>query len=49
MMHSSVLELFRYRDLAHLRTALDESVIGPAEAKAREQFDRWQRIRGQFP
>jgi hypothetical protein len=48
MIHSSVLGLFRYHDLEHLRVSLDEHVIGPAEAKAVEQFDRLQRIRNSF-
>jgi hypothetical protein len=47
-MHSSVLDVFRYQDLPHLRASMDTHVIGPAEAKAQEQFDRWQRIRDEF-
>jgi hypothetical protein len=45
MMHSSVLDVFRYRDIAHLQDSLDSHVIGPAEAKANEQYERLQHIR----
>lgn len=45
LMHTSVLEIFRYKDLPHLRASLEANVIGPAEARAEEQFTRLKRIR----
>jgi hypothetical protein len=48
MMHASMLPLFRYQDMTHLLDSLDRYVIGPAEAKANEQYERLQQIRRTF-
>ena len=48
MMHQSMLDVFCYRNLEHLLGSLQSHVIGPAEAKANEQFLRWQKVRSTF-
>ena len=48
MMHPSVLGLFRYDNLTHLKASLDACVIGPAQAKAEEQSALWLKIRRSY-